>query len=269
MRANNNNGIFNNNISTKKNIIILIIGILLTIVPAIVYLCIYQSISVSGISINKIGLLLMTVIPSPLGMCITISAFNLQNNKVRYTMILLLGALIYAVIREEPLRMAFGLVLFLIFLFVIMKLFGKVISTIITLLASCIILVVFLWVLCIFKPDLPSTITLYIGITVMLLLYNIFGVKMNQFCLKNIWGESKEKIEEYDYGELKNQINLIYLIVFIVLNVMYIFSSETQISSLANCVNNSLITGVCITNVNWKSLFWKNNKNLFGGITEK
>ncbi len=107
MRANNNNGIFNKNISTKKNIIILIIGILLTIVPAIVYLCIYQSISVSGISINKIGLLLMTVIPSPLGMCITISAFNLQNNKVRYTMILLLGALIYAVIREEPLRMAF------------------------------------------------------------------------------------------------------------------------------------------------------------------
>lgn len=146
----------------------------------------------------------------------------------------------------------------LILFFVLIKVFGKVVSTFITLGLSGILLEIFLMIMCYVEPNIPVTTFLYVSITLMLLIYNMFGVKINQFCIKNILGESKEKIEQYNYEELRNQINFVYLILFFVLNVFYIFNSESSISTLANCVNNSLITGVCITNVNWKSLLWKN-----------
>ena len=92
----------------------------------------------------------------------------------------------------------------------------------------------------------------------MLLLYNIIGVKFNRLCLKYALGYNTETINQYDYKDLKNQINLLYLMMFVILNLSFIYSEETDVSLIANCVNNALITGVCITNVHWKDLFWTN-----------
>lgn len=260
MRTKENKKIFNTNNRTKKNTMIFISGISIVIVAAKIYFYNYNLIDFSQLSdnINRISVLLLAVILIPFGMCIAISALNLHNDIVRNLLLLILGALIYAVFREKPLRIAFGIILILIFCFIIIKIFGKVISTFLTLGLLSILLVIFLMIMCYVEPNIPVTTVLYVSITLMLLIYNIFGVKLNQFCIKNILGESKEKIEQYDYEELRNQINLVYLILFFVLNVFYIFNNESITSTLANCVNNSLITGVCITNVNWKSLLWKN-----------
>ena len=255
-----NKKIFNTNNGTKKNIMILISGILIVIVSAIIYFYNYNLIDISQLSdnMNRISLLLMSVILISFGMCIAISAFNLHNKIVRNFLLPISGALIYAVIREKPLRIAFGLILIIILIFVIIKLFGKVISTFITLSFLSILLFFILLIISYIEPHIPATTALYVSITLMLLIYNIFGVKMNRFFIKNMLGESSEKVEQYDYEEFRNQINLVYLILFFVLNIFYIFNSESSISTLANCVNNSLITGVCITNVNWKSLLWRN-----------
>lgn len=79
--------------------------------------------------------------------------------------------------------------------------------------------------------------------------------------MSKVLGYGPDKIEQFNYDELKNQINLIYLVAFVTLNLTILFSEQAELSQFANGINNALITGVCITNINFKSLVsWKNKK---------
>ncbi|MBQ7008578.1 MAG: hypothetical protein IJN05_05100 [Ruminococcus sp.] len=254
--------IFNADNTTKTNAFFLIIGIIITSIAAVIYFFNYTKINIEQLLKfeNQIILMFFSVIAFFVGITFLISILNLNNPTIRFILVLILGASIYAVIREEPIRLAFAILLLSFVIFVVTKIFSKVFSTIITFSLSCLFAILFLKLLLVFIPQIQTVTSLYISIASMLLFYNILGVKLNQLCLKYILGYSIEKIKRYDSEELKNQINLLYLVLFVMLNLSLIYSEQNDISLIGNCVNNALVTGVCITNVHWKSLFWANNR---------
>lgn len=171
---------------------------------------------------------------------------------------IILGALLlsFAVlaILKESMRYAFIVLLLSWLIFVVVKMFGKVFSAFYTFIIFCIptiFLLSFLWEN---VPNLNLTITLYGCFAIMLLVYNIIGVKINRLFMRTVLGYSPDKVEQFDYNELKNQINLLYFVVFVALNMTILFSEQPELSQFANGINNALITGVCITNINFKSL---------------
>ena len=86
----------------------------------------------------------------------------------------------------------------------------------------------------------------------------LIGVRFNKLCLR-LMGYSPEQIDQYNYSVLKNQLNIIYVIAFVILNLTWLYNKNDELALVANIINNALITGISITNVNWKSIF-RNNK---------
>lgn len=253
--------IFNTENTVKTNVIRSVIGLLITIISIIAYYSSYTKIDVEQLLEyeGEIIILFLCVLALIIGITLLISSLNLHNTITRYLLVFTLGATIYAIIREEPMRVGFAILIFCLIIFIITRTFSKVSSTIITFSVSYSVIIPLLYLFADVLKVSPF-VSLYTSISIMLLLYNILGVKLNRLCLKLMHGTSTANVNKYDYNELKNQINFLYLVLFIVLNLSLMYSEQDQISTLANCINNALITGVCITNVDWQALFKRISK---------
>ena len=189
-----------------------------------------------------------------LGTILVVVTLNMKNSIAKVVLGALLLSFVILAVLKESMRYAFIVLLLSWVIFFVVNVFGKVFSAFYTLIIFCLptlFLLSFLWEN---VPNLNPTITLYGCFAIMLLVYNIFGVKLNQFFMRTVLGYSPDKVEQFDYNELKNQINLIYLVAFVALNFSILFSEQSEWSQFANGINNALITGVCITNINWESL---------------
>lgn len=153
----------------------------------------------------------------------------------------------------EKAQIAFLCFLGMLVLFVILKIFSKVASAVITFSLGVIVPIV-LWIG--LSHCLDLYLSLYISITLYFLIYCVFGVFVNQKLLKHIFAH-KDADKQYDYKELRNQINLLYAIIFIGLNIYILFNQDKQpYVDLATTVINGVISGVCIATVDWNALLW-------------
>jgi len=249
------------NIFIKKNAINFFVGLVAFIVFTGLYSFCYIDIELYEISKNIDQILLMGIftILAFVGFLIMLSVFNLDNYFVQIILMLILVIVRYKSLTVKPLQLAFTLLIISLFVFFVIKILSKIFITIITFSISSLISLLIFYFLVKIIPQVDFFSCLYICLSVMLVLYNIIGVKINQFVLKVIFGYSPEELQKYDYNQLKNQLNLIYLFMFVYLNASgSLFSDITEVSLVTNYINNALITGVCITNVNWKSLSMKN-----------
>lgn len=242
--------------------VLLIIGIIITIFSIVMYFCNYARINIEQLLKHETQITMMSisVIAFFLGITFLISTLNLKNKSVRFVLTLLLGSLIYAVIREKPIRIAFIMMSLMLIVFVLTKVFAKVFCTIITFSLSCILIMIFLKIFLGILPQIHFCVALYSSFTIMLLLYNIFGVRLNKLCLKHLFGYSTEYLKQYDEKELANQINLMYLVIFVIFNLSAFYSNQ-DVSLTAECIDHALATGLCITNIKWKNLFWEKDIN--------
>lgn len=248
--------------STMENVVCLLVGLGLVVLSIFWYISQYSSIDFNDnmeveIIFIQILWLTMPVLLFVVGIAFIYSSLNTDKKVVNAILIILVWISLYLIFMDERVTVAALLLFASIVIFIITKIFGKVFSTIITLgLSSAFVLIPLLLISRSLIKYVSVYVLVYLCISLCLLFYTINGVKINQCCLK-IMGYSSHLVTQYDYSQLKNQMNLIYLVIFILLNCACIFSSVNEISSVANCVNNALITGVCITNVEWKSISWK------------
>lgn len=253
--------IFNAENTVKTNVIRSVIGLLITILSITMYCLNYTQINVEQfLEFEKeIIFMFISVLSLLVGTALIISVFNLYNTIVRVVLAIVLVLVICAAFIVESIGVGVAILVMSLVIFILTKIFDKFFSTIITFSVSCLAIIPFLCV-CTIVLQLPRFVSLYTSISVMLLLYNIFGVKLNQWCLNLLNGGYMELSKKFNYNELKNQINFLYLVLFVALNLSIMYNEHSFISTLANSINNALITGVCITNVNWKVLFLKNIK---------
>lgn len=246
--------------SSIRNISIIILGLAATFISIKLYLDVYVNFDLIHILENIDRLFLMSVyaIFSSVGIVMIISCLNCNNCFVKIVLIIFSLIALFALFTVRFARIAFILIIFSLVSFFIMKSLSKIFVTFISLsILSTVSLLVFYMFIKTFTQImfLPG---LYICFSTMLLLYNIFGVKINQWLLFHIFGCCPNEIQQYDYNQLKNQINLIYLILFVAFNVSaLLYSNNTEVLLIINCINNALLTGVGITNVNWKSMLMK------------
>lgn len=256
MKTNLNRKFFNPENPLKNNKIFFAVGVLITIL-AVVFLFLFNpKIDFEQLSSGReiTGLFGIAMLFS-LGVIFMIATLNLKNLGAKVCLIALFVSFVVLAVLKESVRYAIIVLLVSWGVFILVNFFGKTFSSFYLFLIFCIptlFLLSFLWGN---VPNLNPTITLYVCFAIMLLVYNILGVKLNQLFMRKVLGYSLDKVEQFNYNELKNQINLIYLVAFVLLNLSILFSEQAELSQFANGINNALITGVCITNIDWQSLF--------------
>ena len=257
MKTNSNSNFFNPENPLKNNRILFAVGLLLIVCAVVLIFLINPKInfeqfvsSGGGEVVFLFGMAMLFF----LGTIFMVATLNVKNPGAKIILGALFLSFVVLTILKESMRYALFVLLVSLIIFVVVKIFGKVFSAFYTLIIFCLptlFLLSFLWKN---VPNLNLTITLYVCFAIMLLAYNICGVKINQLFMRTVLGYNPDEVKQFDYNELKNQINLIYLVAFVSLNLSILFSEQAEWSQLANGINNALITGVCITNINWESL---------------
>ena len=64
------------------------------------------------------------------------------------------------------------------------------------------------------------------------------------------WGE---ELELYNYEYLKENLTVIYITIFVILNVSAALYNDKF--GFYNLINNSFITAITITQINWSKIF--------------
>ena len=91
----------------------------------------------------------------------------------------------------------------------------------------------------------------YSCITLCLITYLYFGTKMNNFFIRKMgW---REKSESYNYEDLKQNLTVIYITIFVLLNVSTALYNDKL--DFYNLINNSFITVITITQIDWSKIF--------------
>jgi hypothetical protein len=187
---------------------------------------------------------LMKLLISPelgiLGMIFIIVNFNTEDNKVKIGLGVVVGIAIGGLIFNNPFRIATLILLVDIIIFMVITFFA--LYSIFWFALAAVLLV---------KMPTYSYAIIYSCITLCLVTYLLFAGWVNGKLLKNMWGEDKAK--NYDYDTLKDNLTLIYIIIFILLNVSAALYNDKL--GYYNLINNSFLTIITILQINWKKLF--------------
>ena len=255
MKTNSNSNFFNPKNPLKNNKILFVFGVFFIVSAVVILFRFNPVITFEPFTLDgEIAILFVLGMLFFLGTILVVVTLNMKNSGAKVILGALLLSFVFLAVLKESMRYAFIVLLLSWIIFFVVNVFGKVFSAFYTFIIFCIPTIILLN--CLWKnvPNLNPTITLYVCFAIMLLVYNILGVKLNQLFMRIVLGYSPDKVKQFDYNELKNQINLIYLVAFVALNLSILFSEQSEWSQLANGINNALITGVCITNINFKSL---------------
>lgn len=88
-----------------------------------------------------------------------------------------------------------------------------------------------------------------------IVVYRAIGKKLNHWFIANVMGFKKES-ETYDDAQLKNQILLIYMVTFVLIN-LWVYLGKMDEHSW-NLINNSFLTGLAIIQIDWNKLIGLN-----------
>ena len=184
------------------------------------------------------------------GMILILTSFNIKNirSNVGLSIIvaIILGLLIFSSSSIIPI-----LVLVLdIIIFIVITFLAKSFVTVVTLSVYSLIWLIIAAALLNKMPSYYYAIT-YSCITLCLITYLCFGTKINNlFIIKMWWGE---ELELYNYEYLKENLTVIYITIFVILNVSAALYNDKF--GFYNLINNSFITAITITQINWSKIF--------------
>ena len=184
------------------------------------------------------------------GMILILTSFNIKNirSNVGLSIIvaIILGLLIFSSSSIIPI-----LVLVLdIIIFIVITFLAKSFVTVVTLSVYSLIWLIIAAALLSKMPSYYYVIT-YSCITLCLITYLCFGTKINNlFIIKMWWGE---ELELYNYEYLKENLTVIYITIFVILNVSAALYNDKF--GFYNLINNSFITAITITQINWSKIF--------------
>lgn len=253
---NNNDKLINsddNNKEVRNRIIRFIIGLIVSIIACI---GLYETspnslldwISNVDSELKRFMLPLLSSFVLLLGMILMVSSFDLKIDEGKYSLGFLIGAFFTACILSTVIRNGVLIILSTFVLFIFLKIYKRVFSTLVTFITGSYVTLFVVLVLNHFKLSLE--VNLYCSLSIYFLVYNIFGIKINQVFLRAIFGDTKISSKEYDTNQLKNDINFMYLVFFVLYNVIF----RPKFPDVSDIINNAFLTGVCITNLNWKKL---------------
>ena len=241
----------------KHSIICFLVGLVIMALSVIAYNILYARIE-PDIVLEGMSLLLIPMGFFIIGFALFFSSLNLDNKVVLLILVLSLWISLTSVFMDERIMMAAIILGVSITIFILSRVFWKEICTMITFgiiisLGSMVLLGATIGMISEMDVNLPTYPICYSVITICIIIYLRMGVKANKFCLK-LMGYSTEQIDQYNYSVLKNQINIIYVIALVILNLTWLYIKNEELALIANVINNALITGVSITNVDLKSI---------------
>ena len=176
----------------------------------------------------------------------------------------LTGFLIAGFIFNESFR--FGIILFAgtMFVYFITMRFKNIFSTVVTMsVCATIFLVLAIFALKLVDENY-GILVLYCMFSLFIVVYRILGKIINQWFIDKMLGFEEES-KTYDDEQLKNQILLIYMLIFVCLNV-WLYQEKID-SETWNLINNSFLTGLAIIQIDWKKIVFYFSKT--SNVTEK
>ena len=185
-----------------------------------------------------------------LGIVFIAITFNYKNTKVKNIALLCGGFTIAAIVFVYALRVAFLFLLLDLIIFAVFILLTDSLVTVITLSLYSLPWALLISVLLNRFPNYFYAV-IYSSVTVCLITYMLFGTKLNKSILKSIFGANKAN--EYNSKILKHNLTIIYIAIFILLNVSGDLYNDKF--SIYNLLNNSFLTAITILSVDWKEAF--------------
>ena len=227
----------------KSNIIkmiLSILGILLISLSIFLFNC---TINKPLSDVDNLFKILISPVLGGVGMRLIFINFN--SKKVRLGIIgaIIVGAFIFS----SSFRIAtLGIIIISILITFLVKFFVTVITLSLDLLIWLIIARIGLSIL-------PSHyyVIIYSCITFGLIIYLSLGTMVNKLIIENTC--RGKNLEPYNYEDLKQNLNVIYIIIFFLLNVSTALYNDKL--DFYNLINNSFITVITITQVNWPKIF--------------
>lgn len=240
--------IWNSNMSKKTRVIFVTIGLVIILISSIAFFYTYRpNLDLDG----YMGLSICSVFFA-LGLELNILVFNIENKYIRSMLLVCLGGIIVAIYYNEYIRTGSVLLLFSIMIFIIIAFIKNIFSTLVTFTVLSIPFLICLEIL-LKKYPLYGNAIFYLILVMFFIFYRMIGVKANKFFIGRCMGFNNEA-QRYDLMQLKEQINFIYVFVFILMNIENWFFNNNI--TVATILNNAFVTGVAITNINWGRIFW-------------
>lgn len=197
MKTNLNRNFFNSENPLKNNKILFVFG-LFFIVSAVVMLSLinpvitFKPFTLGG----ELAILFVLGMLFFLGTILVVVTLNMKNSIAKVVLGALLLSFVILAVLKESMRYAFIVLLVSWVIFVAVNVFGKVFSAFYTFIIFCIPTIILLSFLLENYPNLNQSITLFSCFAVMLVIYNISGVKINCFFMSKVLGYGPDKIEQ-------------------------------------------------------------------------
>lgn len=242
-----NNKIVNQDQSKKDHIITITIGIILCVIGVILYVFEYEKIN-NEWSIDTYIHLTLYVLMIFLG--IVFLLVNFVNEWIKNILFVLLGIGIMGVLTSPQIRLGIFLFIIVSLTYIFCMRFKNIFSTWVTFFVLGILFLISALLIIKHIPNVNILLLIYLTCSIFMLVYSTFGVKINRWFIYNLG--NKEECEKYDDQQLKNQIYLLYLIFFIMINV-FLYTGKTN-NDAWNLVNNSFLTGLAILQVDMKKI---------------
>jgi hypothetical protein len=221
----------------------------------------YSSTTISNFKIenlyNSLEQIIVVVFGSTgliLGLILILAHFNFKNIAVIICMFLFIGLWIGVSIYNDFTRNIIMTFLVELTVFGVVVIIFKFFSTITTLIVSSYIYLFILFLIVKFfglNFQINLSIFLYTLVTAFLIIFQLTGVKLNKFFIRKIMNQKKIS-EEYNYDLLKSHINIIYLLVFVIINVSGLIYEQSTTFNFSNIINNCFLTILAFNQIDWK-----------------
>lgn len=240
--------------SKKFHIISIILGVILVGIGSKIYSFLYRH-NTDGLSFENVVYMIVCIETIMFGVILFL--INFENGWRRIISLVIVGFLIAGIIFNEQFR--FGIILFVgtMIAYILTMRFKNLFSTITTISFCATFFLILTTVVLKLANGINARLLLYFMFSLFIVFYRVLGKRINQWFIARMLGFENES-ETYDDKQLKNQILLVYMIIFVFLNVS--LYQEKIDGETWNLINNSFLTGLAIIQIDWNKIVFYFNK---------
>lgn len=244
----------------KFHVISIVLSVLLVGVGTIVYSLLYKKNSVE-FSYENIAYMVVCIETIIFGL--VLGLINFEESLFGKLVLVIVGFLMAGFIFNESFR--FGIILFvgIMLVFCVTIRFKNIFSTVVTMSICATIFLILTINILKWVDENDGMLVLYGMFSLFIVLYRILGKIINQWFIAKILGFERES-KTYDDEQLKNQILLIYMLIFVCLNV-WLYQDKIG-DKTWDLVNNSFLTGLAIIQIDWNKIIFyfskRSNENI-------
>lgn len=256
---------WNNNIKTRSRILIFIVCSIL-LIGAILWS--KYLFALNNFTETRWSIILCSII-IPFSFIFILSLLDWKNKLVKNILLLVLGIIIgslsVAVIVQSSIRIMTIIFIISMICFFIYRILENVFLTIFTFIFSFFLSMSIILYLVVFLSQkasvfifLDSAFGIYLAAILSVVIYKCIGRRINVILL-NFFGNNNAS-NNYDENHFKNLLNLIYLILFIIINSSFYLGKINDI--YFNLINNTYLTLLAIININWSNILINHESDL-------